>query len=57
VAVIINILSLSFARDWSRAVNISYPRQQENPLSGTVRSDIINGLGAGAVEGGGGSVD
>jgi len=41
------------------AVDISHPRQQGNPpagssaASGPVRSDIINGLGAGAVGGGG----
>ena len=41
------------------AVDISHPRQQGNPsagsstTSGPVRSDIINGLGAGAVGGGG----
>jgi len=41
------------------AVDISHPRQQENPpasssvASGLVRNDIINGLGAGAVRGGG----
>jgi len=41
------------------AVDISHPRQQGNPpaslsaVSGPVRSDIINGLGAGAVGGGG----
>jgi len=40
------------------AVDISHPRQQGNPpasssaASGTVRSDIFNGLGAGAVGGG-----
>jgi len=40
-------------------VDISHPRQQRNPpasssaVSGPVRSDIINGLGAGAVGGGG----
>jgi len=39
------------------AVDISHPRQQENPppsssaVSGPVRSDILNGLGAGAVGG------
>jgi len=41
------------------AVDISHPRQQGNPpasssaASGSVRSDIMNGLGAGTVEGGG----
>jgi len=41
------------------AVDISHPRQQENPpasssaTNGPVRSDIINGLRAGAVGGGG----
>jgi len=41
------------------AVDISHPRQQGNPpasssaASGPVRSDIINGLSAGAVRGGG----
>jgi len=39
------------------AVDISYPRQQENPIAsvvdGPVCSDIINGLGAGTVGGGG----
>ena len=41
------------------AVDISHLRQQENPpaslsvVSGPVRSDILNGLGAGAVGGGG----
>jgi len=41
----------------SSAVDISHPRQQENPpaslsvVSGPVRSDILNGLGAGAVVG------
>jgi len=41
------------------AVDISHPRQQGNPpasssaVSGPVRSDILNGLGAGAVGGGG----
>ena len=41
------------------SVEYSRPRQQGNPLasssavSGPVRSDIINGLGAGAVGGGG----
>jgi len=39
------------------AVDISYPRQEDNPppssstASGPVRSDIINGLGAGTVGG------
>jgi len=43
------------------AVDISHPRQQASPpasssaASGPVRSDIINGLGAGAVRGGGNS--
>jgi len=41
------------------AVDISHPRQQGNAgssaASGPVRSDIINGLGAGAVGGGGGN--
>jgi len=43
------------------AVDISHPRQQGNPpaslsaVSGPVRSDILNGLGAGAVGGGGNS--
>ena len=41
------------------AIDISHPRQQRNPpasssaVSGPVRSDILNGLGAGAVGGGG----
>jgi len=41
------------------AVDISHPRQQENPpasssaISGSVRSDVIIGLGAGTVGGGG----
>ena len=44
------------------AVDISHPRQQGNPpasssaVSGPVRSDILNGLGAGAVGGGGNSL-